>query len=96
MSCYFIAQINVKDPTVYQKYLDGFDDVLNDYEGEVVSVDDDVAVLEGKWPFKRTVIIRFVDEAEAKRWYESDEYKAIMKFRRRASHSNIILAEGRN
>lgn len=95
MACYFIAQINIKDPKGYQKYLDGYDDVFNRYKGTVVAVDDDVTVLEGKWPFRRTLIIRFPDEAEARRWYDSAEYQAIMKHRRRASHANMILVEGR-
>jgi uncharacterized protein (DUF1330 family) len=96
MSCYFIAQINIKKPNGYQKYLDGFAEVFEKFEGEVVAVDDAVDVLEGKWPFRRTVIIRFPDEAEARRWYDSTEYQELMKFRRRASHSNIILVDGRD
>ena len=63
MACYFIAQINIHDQVEYQKYLDGFDEVLDGYEGSVVAVDDDVTVLEGKWPFRRTVVIQFSSKA---------------------------------
>jgi uncharacterized protein (DUF1330 family) len=38
-------------------------------------------VLEGDWPYTRTAIIRFADDAEAKRWYNSPEYQAAAKFR---------------
>jgi uncharacterized protein (DUF1330 family) len=94
MSCYFIAQINIHDSEKYQEYLDGYDEVFARYKGEVVAVDDDITVLEGKWPFRRTVVIRFPDEAEVRRWYDSDEYQVLAKHRRRASHANIVLVHG--
>lgn len=91
MACYVIAQINIHDPEGYRKYVDANEGVLAKFDGEVVAVDDNVAVLEGKWPFRRTVIIRFASEAEARRWYDSPDYQAIVKSRRRASHANMIL-----
>jgi len=96
MACYLIAQINIHDQDGYQKYLDGYNEVFDKFEGNVVAVDDAVEVLEGKWPFRRTVVIRFPDKAEARRWYDSEEYQELMKHRRRASHSNIILVDGRD
>ena len=94
MACYLIAQINIHDEDGYQKYLDGYDEVFDKFEGRVEAVDDDVDVIEGKWPFRRTVVIKFPDKAEARRWYDSEEYQKLMKYRRRASHANIILVEG--
>ena len=82
MACYFIAQINIHDQVEYQKYLDGFDEALDGYEGSVVAVDDDVTVLEGKWPFRRTVVIQFSSKAWARDWYDSAEYQKLMKHRR--------------
>ena len=96
MACYFIAQINIHDQDGYQKYLEGFNEVLDKFAGKVVAVDDEVEVLEGKWPFRRTVVIEFRDKAEARRWYDSEEYRKLMKYRRRASHSNIILVAGKD
>ena len=94
MACYLIAQINIHDEDGYQKYLDGYDEVFDKFEGRVEAVDDDVDVIEGKWPFRRTVVIKFPNKAEARRWYDSEEYQKLMKYRRRASHANIILVEG--
>jgi uncharacterized protein (DUF1330 family) len=53
-------------------------------------------VLEGEWPYTRTVVLRFADENEAKRWYESDEYQALAQYRFRASRATLILAKGRS
>jgi len=95
MACYFIAQLNIHNPKGYQKYLDGYVEVVSKFKGEVVAVDDEVTLLEGKWPFRRTVVVRFPDKAEARRWYDSEEYQTLVKVRRRAANANIILAEGR-
>jgi uncharacterized protein (DUF1330 family) len=91
MSCYFIAQINIHDRDEYQKYVDGYDEIFSKYKGIVVAVDENPAVLEGEWPFDRTVLIRFPDEDEAKRWYESPQYRELVRHRHRASAANIVL-----
>jgi len=94
MACYLIAQINVHDKEGYQRYLDGFDEVFRNYKGIIMATDNDPTVLEGEWPYIRTVLIRFPDADEARRWYESPEYKRLAEVRRAASDSNIVLARG--
>ena len=96
MSFYFIAQITIHDRERYQRYLDGADAVLARHAGEVVVVDDSPAVLEGKWPGTRTVVLRFRDEADARRWYESPEYQDLVQHRHQASEANIVLVQGRD
>ena len=93
MSCYFIAQININDRNEYQKYLDGFDEIFSIYKGIVAAVDENPSILEGNWPFTRTVLLRFPNRDEARRWYESPEYQELKKHRHRAANSNIILIE---
>lgn len=94
MSCYFIAQIDIHDQAEYEKYLEGFDEVFGQFQGKVVTVDDDPVVLEGAWPYTRTVLIRFPDETEARRWYDSPGYRELVKRRHRAAKANIVLVEG--
>jgi len=91
MSCFFIARILIKDAEKYQQYLDGFDDVFSKYNGDVVLVDEEPVVLEGDWKHTRLVMIRFPDEAEARRWYFSPEYQQLKQFRQTASDADIIL-----
>lgn len=95
MSAYFIAQISIHDEGEYQRYLDGHDEVFAKFGGKVLAVDEDPVVLEGEWPYTRTVLIHFSDEAEARRWYDSPEYQELVRFRHRASRANIVLVEGR-
>lgn len=91
MSCYIIAQIKVNDRDAYRKYEEGFDAIFEKYKGMVVLVDEDPVILEGEWPFTRTVVLRFPSEEEARRWYESPEYRQLAAHRLRASQANIVL-----
>ncbi len=96
MSSYFIALINIHDPTRYEQYLAGFDEVFEKFRGEVVSVDDNPRVLEGDWPAGRTVLIRFPNEQELLRWYESPEYQQLARHRKEASVGSIAIVSGRD
>ncbi len=95
MSVFFVGQININDSEKYAEYLRRYDAVFDRYKGTVVAVDDSVSVLEGKWPFERTVIIEFPSEQDLRNWYESTDYQAIAEFRREASQANIVLVTGR-
>jgi uncharacterized protein (DUF1330 family) len=91
-----IAQINIHDREEYSKYEEGFDEIFEKYKGMVVTVDEEPVVLEGQWPYGRTVLIRFPSEGEARRWFESDEYAELKRHRHRASEGNIILVRRRS
>lgn len=95
MSCYLVAQIKIHDRDEYQKYLDGYDEVFSKYKGIVMAVDESPHVLEGEWPYSRTVLIRFSSEEEAMKWYDSAEYRELVKHRHRASEANIVLVTRR-
>ena len=94
MTCYLIAQINVRDREGYRKYLEGFDQVFKDYKGIVMAADNQPEVLEGEWPYQRTVLIRFRDMEEARRWYTSPQYQSLARQRQGVSDSNIVLVRG--
>ncbi len=96
MSSYFIAQINIEDEEVYASYLAGFDDVMSKFKGQVIAVDDEATILEGDWPYGRTVLIRFPDRDELLRWYMSAEYQELAGFRLNSAQANIAAVEGRD
>jgi len=96
MSVYFIANIKIKDRNEYKKYEEGFDDIFANYAGTVVTVDDNARVLEGTWPYTRTVVIRFPGEEEFERWYQSAEYQKLARHRFTASDTDAILVRGRD
>ena len=94
MNVYLIAQINVHDRETYKKYAKAFLAMFGGYKGEVLVADESAEVMEGEWPYQRTVIIRFDDEAEAKRWYHSPEYNAAKEIRFAGSTTNLIMTKG--
>jgi uncharacterized protein (DUF1330 family) len=94
MPVYIVASIKITDREEYGKYQAGFLDIFARYRGELLAVSDEPQVIEGEWPFTRAVLIRFPDEAEARRWYESPEYQALSQHRWRASTGTVITFEG--
>jgi uncharacterized protein (DUF1330 family) len=96
MSSYFIALINIHDPERYDQYLAGFNEVFDKYNGKVIAVEDYPRILEGHWPAGRTVMIKFADDSELRKWYESDEYQTLAERRKEASIANIAIITGRD
>jgi uncharacterized protein (DUF1330 family) len=94
MSAYIIALIEIHDREEYNKYQAGFREIISQYNAERLVVEEAPTILEGEWPYTRTVVLRFADEDEAKRWYESDQYKALVQHRFRAAKTRLILAKG--
>jgi uncharacterized protein (DUF1330 family) len=94
ISCYFVAQIQIHDENEYKKYLDKVDEVFKNFKGKYLVVDENPTVLEGEWLYGRMIIIQFPDENEFRRWYESPEYKAILKHRLKAAKCDTLLVKG--
>ena len=94
MSVYIIAQIDIRDRSEYDKYAAGFLEVFARFNGELLVVSETPEVVEGDWPYTRTVVIRFPSADDARRWYQSAEYQAIAQHRFRASKANAVMVEG--
>jgi uncharacterized protein (DUF1330 family) len=86
--------MTIHDRAGYKRYLQSFMGVFEKYEGEVLVVSDDAVPIEGEWPYQRTVVLRFPDQAEARRWFESEEYRAIAVDRQNSTKGNVIMVEG--
>jgi uncharacterized protein (DUF1330 family) len=52
-------------------------------------------VVEGEWPWTRTVLLRFPSKEAFDRWYGSPEYQEIARTRWAAATANLILVEER-
>ena len=90
---YLIARISIHDRELYNKYAEGFYDIFNKYKGELVLVDEEPILLEGSWEHTRMVVIRFPDDDEFYRWYNSPEYQRLAELRWKASESNLVLVK---
>ncbi len=94
MSAYIVAQIDIVDRTEYQNYEAGFMEILSKHNGNILSVEEDPRLLEGEWPYTRTVLIEFPTEDEAMTWYTSDDYQSLAQHRYDSSSANIAVIKG--
>ena len=94
MTAYAIGHLHnpTNDPDVFE-YLERIDSTLEPYSGRFVIHGGRVEVLEGAWP-GAVVVIEFPGVAQAKSWYRSAAYQAILPLRTRHISTDVILAEG--
>ncbi len=94
MTVYFSAQIRIKDPGIYDRYIEQAGQVFKQYNGRYLSVDNSPLLLEGEWDYTRSVLIRFDSETDFKQWYHSKAYQDILKFRLKGAVCDSILIKG--
>jgi uncharacterized protein (DUF1330 family) len=96
MPAYVIALEVIEDRKEFDKYRAGVHDILNKYNGEIIVSNENFEVIEGEWPYTKTVVIRFPSVEDAKRWYEAPEYQHVAQHRFRSTKTNLIIIEGRS
>ena len=95
MPAYIIALEVINDRDEFDKYRAGVHNVLKKYQGEIIVSSENVEIFEGEWPYTKTVVVRFPSVEQAKRWYDSEEYREVVQHRCRAAVTNLILVDGR-
>jgi uncharacterized protein (DUF1330 family) len=91
---YAVVTELVRDPVGYRNYAEKAVRTIQQAGGRIMVVDDNPAVLEGRWHGSRTVILEFESVAAAHRWYESAEYQAVIGLRHAAAESNAVILLG--
>lgn len=94
MTVYVVAQIRIHDRDRYDAYAAAFMPVLIKYGGRLLAADEAPAVVEGEWAGQKLNIISFADSPSARRWMESEEYRAIAVDRLAASEGVVLLVQG--
>ena len=94
MSAYFIIQINVNNPNNYKEYISKVTPIVENFGGKYVVRGGKSKNVEGKWPYERTVIVKFPSYEMINKWHKSDEYKPIKKIREDNAECNAIIIEG--
>ena len=93
MAAYWIARINVTDPTAYEEYRARGPLAVAKYGGEVLVTAGPYRNMEGP-SFERNVMVRFASLEQAVACYESPEYQEAVEFRKRACESQFFIVEG--
>ncbi len=95
MAAYVVAQIQIFDPKGYKSYLEGFMPIFERHGGELLAVTSgETTVVEGKWEYPKTVIMKFPDRQAAKAWLADPAYKKLAKHRYASARANLAIVDG--
>jgi uncharacterized protein (DUF1330 family) len=94
MAAYFIVDVNVEDPAMYEEYRKRVNPTLEKYGGAFLARGGATETIEGDWQPQRLVILEFADSEHFKRWYHSPEYTEARAIRFQASQARAILVQG--
>jgi uncharacterized protein (DUF1330 family) len=94
MPAYLIVETDITDPEQYEQYKAASPGAIAAAGGRFIVRGGEMAVLEGDWQPKRLVLVEFDDLETAKRFYESEEYRAAMKLREGAANLNMVAVQG--
>jgi uncharacterized protein (DUF1330 family) len=90
MPAYLIGHITVRDPVLWDVYVEGVRNSLLPFDGRTLFRGKRASVLEGEHPYDLTVVIEFSDQKSLHSWYGSEEYQKLIPIRDRAADVVII------
>ena len=91
---YVIAQATVSNPEQYEGYKALAGAAVAKYGGKYIVRGGATHLLEGDWAPPRLVILEFESVEQAKRFYDSPEYRAARQQRQGAAQMNMLVVEG--
>ena len=94
MSAYIIVNLEITDPEKFQRYRELVSPLIQLYGGKYLVRGGKNEVLEGDWKPNRLVVLEFDSEAEAKKFWNSDDYKPVRQLRLESANSDIVMVEG--
>ena len=94
MAAYVIVDVDIQDAAQYDEYRKRVPATIEKNGGKFLVRGGQFEQLEGAWQPTRLVLLEFPSMAQAKRWYDSEEYREAKAIRLRASKANLILVEG--
>jgi uncharacterized protein (DUF1330 family) len=94
MAAYVIANVDVTDPTSFAEYRALVPATIEAYGGRYLVRGGAHQVVEGDWQPKRVVVLEFPTLADARRWYDSEEYRRPKAIRFRCARTDVVFVEG--
>lgn len=91
---YFILEIDIHDPEGMKPYLEGTGATLEPYTVTPLIYGGTLDAIEGEAPRGKIVMLRFDSLAQARDWYASPAYQAILGHRLSAAHNRAYIIEG--
>lgn len=86
--------LEVRDPEKLSHYKSHAAPVVARYHGRYRVLGGSPTILEGNWAPAYAVMLEFPNAELARRWYHSEEYKALKQLRLEAVRSSAVLLDG--
>ena len=93
MPAYVIAQMKVHDPVKYREYASKIGPTASPYNGRILAAND-AELKEGEPALRRTIVGEFPSLEDARAWYDSDAYQAIIHLRLQSTTTVLFFVEG--
>ena len=94
MAAYFIVDNEVTDPAGFEEYRKQVPGTVEKYGGKFLVRGGQMQTLEGDWKPNRIVVTEFLSIEDARRWYDSEEYRPLKELRLRTARGSVVLVEG--
>ena len=94
MPAYFIVDNEVTDSAGFEEYRKQVAVTVEKYGGRFLVRGGQIQTLEGDWRPKRIVVTEFPSIEQARRWYDSEEYRPLKVLRSRSARGSVVLVEG--
>ena len=95
MPAYLIAEHKITDTVKFEEYRTKVAPMIARFGGRYLTRGGSHKILEqGYWQPERVVVIEFPDMAALNAWYNSPEYKPLIKLRQSAAIDMLITLEG--
>lgn len=91
--CFFDVR-EIKDEEKMEQYRSRVFDTVKQYRGHYLAIGGDTQSVEGQWKPTLPVIIEFPSVAQARQWYNSEEYAELKKMRLEATVGDMVIIEG--
>ena len=94
MAAYVIVDLTVTDLPTMEEYRQQVPATVAKYGGRFLVRGGAHQTIEGDWKPNRVVVLEFPSLEQARRWYDSEEYREPKAMRLRAGRANMIMVEG--
>ena len=91
---YLLGQITISDKSQYKLYDSKIENIIKEFGGKYLVKGGLRMVKEGHPSFQRDVLVEFKDVKTAQRFFSSQQFKEISKFRKAGSSGFLILVNG--
>jgi uncharacterized protein (DUF1330 family) len=92
---FFLDMLDVTEPQKLERYRQVVSATVERYGGHYLTVGGRTDVVEGEWQPVFPVLIEFPDLERARRWYDSEEYRAPKALRLAAAKGNAVFIEAK-